>query len=308
MNYVDKTLVALADPASRAATFDQTALEQIVGAAYDADAMGIGGPFAPVFDDFRLAVSAEPEGLLDGTLSPLTGGDQTQARFRITGLPEQPPTRVDALWRGAVVARFRKGGEPITKATTSWPSLGTIDAEVAAANGGNLPADPVVLETARRTRFVAHIQAALDQPAVFDGAALDRWLAQVGASSVGDVLEHFVGSIDLGTVTVTFAPPADVPEVPKPLPLAAALLVRDAGFRLSDLLAESSVIRARLLQLGAVVPAENGLRQLRSLLVIWIIPASVFNDGDWPGATSDLRRANAGAWLAREGIGLAATA
>ena len=308
MNYADRTLVALADPTTRSDVFDQTALEQIAGAGYDVDSMGIGGPFTAVFDDFRLAVAAEAEGLVDGTLSPVNGGDQTQVRVHLTGLPEQTPVRVDALWRGAVVARFRQRGEPITDVIANWPSTGTIDAEVAAGNGGVLPADPVALENARRDRFAARMQTTLDQPDVFDDAALDRWLRQVGAESVGDLLTHFGGTVDPGTVTVTFAEPGDVPEVPKRLPVVAALLVRDSGFSVADLLAETSLVRERLTRLGAIVPTGNGLRPLRPLLVIWIVPEAVFEDTDWPGATPALRRAEAGAWLAQEGIGLATTA
>jgi hypothetical protein len=307
VNYTDRTLLTLADPATRSNAFDQTALEQIVSAGYDVDAMGVGGPFAAEFDDFRLAVSTDAEGLLDGVLSPVTGGEQTQVRVQVSGLPQQDTLRVDALWRGAIVARFRQGGDPITAVTTDWPSLGTIDDEVKAANGGVLPADAGVLETARRDRFVTHMRTTLDQPALFDDTALDRWLAQVGAASVGDLLEHGLGSVEPGTATVTFAAPAKVPETPKPLPIAAAVFVRDAGFSLSDLLATSSVARERLTKLGAVVPARDGLRQLHSPIVVWVVPKTTFDDTDWPGGTPDLRRANAGAWLAREGIGLATT-
>jgi hypothetical protein len=307
VNFVDKTLVALADPASRPATFDQKALEQIVSAGYDATAMAAQGPFSAVFDEFRLGISTEPEGVVDGTLQPVGGSEQTTARFRLTGLLESTALRVDALWRGSVVARFARGGEPITKVVTNWPTLGTIDAEIAQANGGVLPSNPSALETQRRTQFVAHMRTALDQPNLFDDPALDKWLEAVGAESVGDLLEHFVGSVDPGTLTVTFASPAAAPATPQPLPIAAAILVRDAPLSLAELLMESALVRERLRALGAERPAEAGLRRLQPVLVIWVIPDSVFNDTDWPGANPAARRANAGAWLAREGIGLAAT-
>jgi hypothetical protein len=307
VNFVDKTLVALADPASRPATFDQTALEQIVSAGYDAGAMGAQGPYSAVFDEFRLGISTEPEGVLDGTLQPVGTSEQTTARFRLTGIVESNGLRVDALWRGSVVARFARAGDPITAVVTNWPTLGTIDAEVAQANGGVLPSNPGVLETQRRARFVAHMRVALDQPNLFDDPALDTWLQTVGARSVGDLLENFVGSVDPGTITVTFAPPAAVSATPQPLPIAAALLVRDAPLSLAELLRESALVRERLRALGAERPADAGLRRTQPVLVIWVIPISVFNDADWPGANPAARRANAGAWLAREGIGLAAT-
>jgi hypothetical protein len=308
VNYTDRTLVALADPATRAATFDQAALEQILSAGYDVDSLGVAGPYTPVFDDFRLAVATQGDGQLDGVLSPLTGGEQTQVTMHVSGLPQQDPLRIDALWRGSIVARFRLGGEPITDVATAWPDLGAVDDDVKAANGGVLPADPDDLETARRAAFAERMRAALDQPDVFDDDALDAWLARVGAASAGDLLARFAGSVDPGTVTVAFAPPAAVPETPKPLPIVAAVLVRGDGFSLSDLLAESSVARERLVALGAVAPAADGLRQRNAALVIWVVPQATFDDADWPGANADARRTNAGAWLAREGIGLATTA
>jgi hypothetical protein len=308
VNYADRTLVSLADPATRSGAFDQTALEQILAAGYDVDALGVTGPFAAVFDDFRLAVSAEADAVLDGAFGPASGECPMEARLRLTGLPEQSPLRVDALWRGAIVARFREGGDPVTSVVTDWPSAGSVDAAVAAANGGVLPADPDALEAARRAQLLAELRATLDQPDALDDAALDAWLARTGATTVGDFLERVATSVELGTVTVTFAPPADLPETPKRLPIAAAVLVRDAGFSIADLLAETSLVRERMTRLGAVMPSGNGVTPARRLLVIWIVPASVFDDADWPGATADVRRANAGSWLADAGIGLAATA
>ena len=306
MNYTDRTLVELADPATRSGPFDQTALEQIVSAGYDVDALGITGPFTALFDDFRLAVAAEAEGVLDGAFAPVSGEGATQATFRLTGLPEQQPLRIDALWRGAIVARYRVGGEPITDVTSNWPDPGAIDTAVKAAHGGVLPADPVALESARHAALLAELQAGLDQPASLDDAGLDAMLAEAGAESVGDLLAH-PGTAELGTLSVTFAAPANVAQAAKRLPVAGALLVRDVGFSVADLLAESSLVRERLTRLGAGLPSGNGLRPLRQLLVIWIVPASVFADADWPGTTADLRRAKAGAWLAQAGIGLVAT-
>lgn len=308
MNYEDRTLVALADPATRPDAFDQTALEQIVSAGYDADVLGVTGPFAAVFDDFRLAVSAEADVLLSGVFGPSSGEAPMHARFQLSGLPEQTPLRVDAIWRGAIVARYRESGDPITDVVSDWPSADAVDSAVAVANGGVLPADPDVLETARRDELLSELRATLDQPDALDGAALDGWLERVGAASVGDFLEHVAPSAALGTVTVAFAPPRAVSETARRLPIAAALLVRDAGFSVTELLAETSLVRERLTRLGAAVPSTNGATPTRQLVVIWVVPASVFDDADWPGATSDLRRSNAGAWLAEAGIGLAATA
>jgi len=306
VNFVDKTMVVLADPGSRPGAFDQAALEQIVSAAYDSATMGAHGPYAPVFDEFRLGISAEPEGVVDGSLQPVGSSDQTAARFRITGLPDNGTSRIDALWRGSITARFALSGEPITEVVTNWPDLGAIDEEVKAANGGALPANADTLETQRRARLIAHMQATLDQPNKFDDDALDRLLAGASVDSVGTLFTRLGGTVSPGTVTVTFAPPAAVAAAAQPLPIAAAILIRDTPLSVAELLAESALVRGRLQSLGAERPADPQLRRTNSVVVIWVVPSSVFEDADWPGADPAARRANAGVWLAREGIGLAA--
>jgi hypothetical protein len=317
VNFVDFTLVRLADPGTRAAVFDQTGLEQVVGAAYDVDAMGVGGPFQPVFEELRLGVAAPQLGALEGTWRPVGSVDHSEARFNLSGLGSGSPLRIDAFWRGAIVARFASAGEPITSAGTKWPDTGSIDAEIAAASGGNLPADRAVLEQERRTRFLDRIRKALDQPDAFSDEVFDEWLRSVGAGSVNELFEHFEGSVELGAVKVTFAPPAAVADTPRPLPIAAAVVVRDAaGFSLAQLLADSKAIIERLQPLGLERSDDRSLRLRRRLIVVWVVPEGVFDDTDWPGGdeanlTADQRRTRrrvaAGTWLAAEGIGLVTT-
>jgi hypothetical protein len=98
--------------------------------------------------------------------------------------------------------------------------------------------------------------------------------------------------------------------------VAVALLIRDAGFSLSQLMAETRMARDRIGPLGLEVPHGDGLRPRQPLFAAWVIPGSIFDDSDWPGGQAGMtadqlrtaRRAAAGAWLAREGIGLVVTA
>jgi hypothetical protein len=55
-------------------------------------------------------------------------------------------------------------------------------------------------------------------------------------------------------------------------------------------------------------PDDPQLRPLRNVLVVWVVPQTLFQDNDWPGADAAARRQAAGDWLAREGIGLATVA
>ena len=74
--------------------------------------MGFTGPYQPIFDDVRMGVSAPPLGALEGTWRPTGSSEHTEAQFHLAGLGAPAPLRIDALWRGAIVARFAPGGEP----------------------------------------------------------------------------------------------------------------------------------------------------------------------------------------------------
>jgi hypothetical protein len=181
---------------------------------------------------------------------------------------------------------------------------------------GALPADPAVLEQERRKRLLARVRSGLAQPAVFTDALLNDWLRTVGATSVSDLLTRFNGTVAEGTVRVSYALPGPVSDTPKALPVAIALMIRNAGFSLTRLMAETRMARDRIGPLGLEVPGNESLRLRQRLLVAWVVPVTTFDDTDWPGGAGGMtadqlrtaRRSAAGTWLAREGIGLIVTA
>jgi hypothetical protein len=262
-----------------------------------------------VFDEFRLGPYAQPPGLLEGVWNPVGGVDRTEVHARVLGLGVEPVARVDALWRGAIVARVVTGGGRITQLEVAWPDPSGIDDEIV-ADLGTLPADPAALEAERRSRFRARVTAAVAQPDVVTDAAFDAWLARLGVSTVTDLLRAGSGGAAGGAVQVTFTPNGAPTATPRPLPLTALLLVRDA-FSVAELVSASNAVRERVGALGLERPADPTLPRRVPVLVVLVVPPTVFDDPDWPGATDGTpaeqraaRRAAAGAWLAREGIGL----
>lgn len=311
MDFVDKTLLRLASPTTRAALFDETSLEQLLAAAYDVEALNVEGPYSPLFDEFRLGFTVRNFAVAEGSWSVVGSIEKVEARFHLYGLGEPPPVRIDGLWRGAVVARTSPATSRVTRVEVSWPTTADIDAEIEGALGA-LPTDPVVLEQERRARFLARIRGGLDQPAALTDGLFDEWLGRIGASSVGDLMTNFRGVVQGGALQLEFSAPVVAPASPKPLPLTAALLIREANFSVAQLLSESKATRELLTQSGVENPGDGSLRPREPLVVVWLIPLTVFDDPEWPGATGgmspvaarDARRAAAGRWLAREGIGL----
>lgn len=130
MEFEDKIVVRLADVSTRPSMFDQDALEQLVRTAYDTDDMGVAGPYGADFDDFRLGWAPGPLGSLEGTWNVVGAAERSEARFRVGGIPSDGVPRVDALWRGAITARFRLGGEPISVVTSTVAGDRTIEATI----------------------------------------------------------------------------------------------------------------------------------------------------------------------------------
>jgi hypothetical protein len=316
MNMVDATFVRLAEPASRAALFDQDSLEQLVSAAYDTTTTGAAGPYSPVFEEFRLGLFPPRLGTLVGAWNAVGQPDRTEARFDLTnvgaGLDTVP--RIDGFWRGAIVTTTAPLSGQITNASGTWPRLTGIDDEIRAALGA-LPSDSATLEAERRARVITRLRAGLAQPEALSNATFDRWLHEIGAKSAGDLIEHFDVVVHAGTFRVKFSMIDGALPSPRPLPVAVALLIRDTGFSVAQLVSESRLVRERLDMLGLERPRDASFRIKEPLLVAWVVPVSIFDDQDWGpsgAATAELqrqeRRRSAGRWLAREGIGLVAVA
>ena len=309
MEFVDATLIRIANPATRAGVFDQASLEQMAQAAYDADALALEGPDSAVFDQVTLGMSIHPIGMLEGTIRSQGGGPASELQIQIAGLGPLLPTRVDALWRGSVVARTVP---PSGRITSVQVRLGTgdIDAEIV-DDLGALPADPAALEAERRGRLLTKMRGAMAQPALLSDAAFDNWLGGIGATSVSDLLVNHRGSLVPGVVQVQFSPPADVAASPRQLPIAAAILIRDEELSISALIAESKMVRETLMDRWVEIPKDRALPAKNPFLVVWVVPITVFDDTDWPGAGANQaairadRRQRASLWLGPEGIAIA---
>lgn len=313
MNFVDTTLVRLADSTTRAAVFDDAALQQMLAATYDTDAMPVEGPFQSIFDDFRLGLAVLPQTLVDGTWNPIGGMERFEAHYSLAGLGDGQVARVDAVWLGHISAVSTTDRAHITSVSVNWPDLGSIDAQIRSELGA-LPNDPTVLEQQRRSHLLAALRQHADQPNALTDAGLSALLADMQVGSVGDLLEASRGLSLPASIRVSFSPPDAPDPVARMLPIAAAILIRDTGLSIAQLITDTRMVREQLQPLGLDRPSNPDLPVRQPFIVAWAIPAALFDDADWPGAVGGMtpdqaraaRRMQAGAWLAGEGIGLIA--
>jgi len=241
VDFVDSVIIRLADPASREGLLDDDALESLVRTTVDTDAMTVSGPYTPLFDDLQLGRPAASSSIVDGEWRGAGGTTRTEVQLRLHGLGHQPPVRIDALWRGAVVART---------------------------------------STSRDT---------------IDAVQLDR-VADAPTS---------------GTLRLRYSPPSAPRLGTTILPVAVVVLVREAGTSVAALLSESHLARSAAAELGVVAPEDPSVPRRRHTSVLWLLPATVFDDADWPGGGSGSAAARrrdrahrAATWLATEGIAL----
>src|SRR5262245_7321403 len=121
MNFVDFALVRLAQQATRASVFDQASLEQIVAAAYAPEVASLAGPYTGLFDEFEVGASVPRRATIDGYWGSLTGMERTEVRLALAGVGRASTVRVDALWRGSIVAQTAPVNSRIQRVQSAVP-------------------------------------------------------------------------------------------------------------------------------------------------------------------------------------------
>lgn len=310
MDFIDATLVRLADENTRVTLFDQTSLEQIIRATYNADLLTIEAPFTAVFERLELGFSVSPEVNADGGWQAAGAGQE--AHFKLTGLGASA-IRAHAYWHGGVVARVSHATSRVISVSTNWHNLLLIDPQII-DDLGALPDDPAALEAERRARLIALMQSSMHQPGALTDRVLDGWLRRNNAQSVSHLLTNIARSHYPTTLQIAYSEPEPGPTSPLFLPVSAAIFIRPAGFSPADLLMETKAL-LEITRKAGLDPARDARLPVRhSVIAVWIVPESVFDDSDWTGADGGMspqqqrqaRRMTAATWLAGEGIGLVA--
>lgn len=305
MDFADATLVRLADPASRVAVFDDVALGQLVAASRDTDGLDVAAPYAPVFDDVRFCYDDDRGVDFAGAWQTLGKTDRTELTVQAGGLGVPGP-RIDALWTGAITATARPSDSRVDQVQFDYMNTAGLDAAI-----NPLPTDPVQLEAARRAQLLARIQANVDQPSLFTDASLGAWLAQLGVTSVAQLMSQ-PATGTAATIKLHYTSPADAAPAAQTFAVRVAFMIRDLPISVAELLDETRRLRPYLDQLGFALPRQTDPRAKPAPLLAWVVPSTLFDDAGWPGAADGAaaadanasRRAWAGNWLAGEGIGL----
>ena len=246
MNFVDRTIAALADPATRSGVFDQTALEAIVGSGYDAASVGTVGPYAAIFDAIELGPDLSATPAVAGSWQQVDGSPRIDVQLALTGMADSGAPTVAAVWTGSVSAKAIVGDAHIASFTDTW---------------------------------------------------------------TGDGVDFKSSSV----VTISAPSNSNTPAA-LTFPIVAAVFVADTPISILEIIRSSTQALARLAKTNPVSPPPTTLPVTGLPIAVWIVPATTFDDADWPGATGGMtpdqartaRRERAATWLAAQHVALAA--
>jgi hypothetical protein len=123
LDFVDYTLTRLADDDQRESILDQTALERLLVAGYDTDALELDGPFEPTFDRMSLGVSIDRKLSIEGHWGEMSAPQHNQFLMQWSGAEGGASLRVDVLWQGTIVAQAGGGRSRVEQLDVAWPAV-----------------------------------------------------------------------------------------------------------------------------------------------------------------------------------------
>jgi hypothetical protein len=302
VNIADGILIRLFEPATRAAILDDGALTSLIAAGFDSTLDPLVGPHALIVDSAEFGVELDAPTTVHGRYESSVNAPPADIRLQARLPRYGEALRVDALWRGALVARRIPMDSVIEQAA---PQFVKFDIDEALLAAGPLPADPVALEAARRAELLARLKATARFPEQIDARTLASMLSAAGFETVAALLDAG-GSAALGGVRLRFSAPAPgaVP-TPVQLPVTIAVFIREDIESLSAFLALARAARRLLADDAAVQPAPAPLPRRCQIAALLVLPAAALAQPGWPGANAAERRAVATKLLAQECIGLA---
>ncbi|MFC3077462.1 hypothetical protein ACFODL_05100 [Phenylobacterium terrae] len=311
MHFEDRTLVRMADPASREALFSPVVAERLLSAAFGPNPL-LTQPFSASVTHVALGVSAGAGPSLRGHWrfpDGRPGGDAEAVVLGLAAASGVLPAIVDGLVAATMSPVTGRIAE-VSGRTAELPRLEALDAGATAAER----ADPARLESRRRLQLAKAVAGAgLDDADA--RLVADQWLSAAGAGSVAELLEAAAGPAGVERLSLKY----EFTEPQAPAQQAARFV---AGVVISDLagpepslleiLRISRDLQRAIMATGRSTGPLGGLQPLRPAPVIWFVPAQSFEDADWPGPAggsnaqrASARQARAAAWLADQGVALA---
>ncbi|MCW9032410.1 MAG: hypothetical protein OQK58_13035 [Gammaproteobacteria bacterium] len=310
MDFVDKVFIKLSDDSERSAVLNESALKNILSTAYDVDRLPVSGPYAAVYEEFVFGYADLAVSHGEGKLSNYNNNEYTDIAFKLSDVSVNDNVYSDVLWRGSVIAHSAPVDAFIEQVKFGWKNLSRIDANIISSLG-SLPADTTTLEAHRKSHLISLLKENTDNPAIITDLFVDDFLQQHEVNSVTRLLEKSSETIP-ASVSVKYSDKPSLPATSQIYPVSVLFLICEDGFSIRDKLVKTKLLLKRMDVTGIERAEEKNLYPKKSLIVVWLVNESIFDDKDWPGGSSGMnatelrqaRKEHAVKWLEKEGVSL----
>jgi hypothetical protein len=310
MQFADRILLHLADPAARAALLPAAAAERLAAALFGI-APAAGQVFTIRIDRVAIAVAlgGEWRGRASGRIA-----DARQVDLDFTAAAPAGGMADAVVWGrlDAVLPPVEGRVVAIEARRIAWPTLAEIEAALPAAvvAGG----DAAAIEAARRVALGRRIVAAPDDFTEPELATLiGDWLSAQGFAGVAPLIEASATLRPAEGLALRFEPAPPAGGAMQTMPFMACVVADDlaaAGPGLRGAIGRGRTAQRALAEAGHGTADTAGMTPRERLPVLLFVPQDSFADEAWPGAAAGAaddvkrtQRASAAArWLAEAGF------
>ena len=191
MDFVDQTVLALADPQLRTGLLGQDALAAVLASAQDGPALDTSGPYTATFDELELGPDLGGAAA-SGSWAAIDGSARMVADFTLAGLSDSAAPPVAAVWIGTITANAVTGDARVSAVSDTWSAAGpgeefqVVSTVTLTPTGSSTPAAttfavaaavfvadaPIALLDLLRASARARAQVAAGRPAVTPAGAI----------------------------------------------------------------------------------------------------------------------------------------
>ncbi len=281
MDFVDRTLLRLADPAERAAALTPSAGDRLLAAAFVFHNVEVGTVTGVSVRDLELLPAAAHVEQLDAVLLNPVSGERWEASC--TRLDAARSTSAHARMELMLTTETRRADTSIARVDTEdledLADVAAVDARIVADDGA-LPAAASALATRRFAALKTLLLERFEQPADVD---VDMLLARKGIGDFPALLEAFSSPRHASRLELELVVDGTLPaRIQTHRVVAAAIIDADPIARLSALIGEIQVGRAALERGTELASPPRGMTPRTGLPFVVLFPQAALADGDLP--------------------------
>lgn len=281
VQFLDRTLLRLADAAERATVLSATVGNRLLAAAWILDNVEVGEVTGLSVRDIELLPSLAERQVFEGALFQPVNGSRWEgsAAVRVAA----PHATVDARAELQLTCETRVANTSVSEVKTEHlgdlADLAAVDACIVAADGA-LPTDPAVLTTRRFTALKTMLHDRFTEPDDFE---VDSFFAAKGIDTVDGLLAYLSPPHQPERVEMEFVIDGTMPARVVNHPVVTAIHIDENPVaHLHAVVDEIQVARTLVAEATEAVRAPSGMTNRTGLPFVLIFSEKTLDDDDLP--------------------------